>query len=79
MINMSDPSSGETPAYVAAANGHFDILAFLTKSGADLNWAGDNGLTPAQGVIINTFYLFKNTCFSKWVSFLFSAQNGCSI
>jgi len=78
MINMSDPSSGETPAYVAAANGHFDILAFLTKSGADLNWAGDNGLTPAQGAAFGNFVKCFEWCYNNGSDIDFTGDIGQS-
>jgi len=77
-INMSDSSSGETPAYVAAANGHFEVLAYLTKSGADLNWPGDNGLTPAQGAALGNYVKCFEWCYNNGSDIDYTGVHGQS-
>ena len=39
-------NSGATPLYVAAQNGHLDIVKALLEAGADRNQAMNSGATP---------------------------------
>ena len=38
--------SGETPLYIASANGHLEVVRLLVEKGADMDKGRDNGLTP---------------------------------
>ena len=41
-------NDGMTPLFIAAQQGHIDILRVLVKAGADLDQARDNGATPVN-------------------------------
>lgn len=45
MVNKAD-NLGWTPVYIAAHNGHAEIITALKAGGADVNTPNDNGTTP---------------------------------
>ena len=54
---------GATPLYVAAQDGHFDVVRCLVKAfAADINQAAHNGLTPLM-----TASFFKHADIVTWL------------
>ena len=51
LVNCSD-ENGKTPLHFSANAGHFNIVEFLVKNGADYNFQDKSGWTPLHSAAI---------------------------
>ena len=64
-INIKSKQNAVTPLFLAAEEGHFDVVSFLLEEGADVNFVNNSFITPLHIAAVKGHYAIVELLLQK--------------
>ena len=77
-VDKANPGSACTPAYVAAQNGHLEVVRVLADNGANLDLAKKDGFTPVCMAAYNGHHEIVRMLADKGANLNLAKENGAT-